>query len=114
MLNFGVPLSDFKRTGEIPFDSARKLMSVSVKGAGGKNFVFTKGAPDFLLPLCKTKLRDGELVTSGGRVVGCTAVADTLPEAIQDAYEIAGQVHFENAYCRRDIGARALKAAQEG
>lgn len=60
VLNSGVPLSDFKRTGEIPFDSARKLMSVSVKGAGGKNFVFTKGAPDFLLPLCKTKLRDGE------------------------------------------------------
>ena len=60
------------------------------------------------------KLQDGELVTSGGRVVGCTAVADTLPEAIREAYEIAGQVHFENAYCRRDIGARALKAAQEG
>ena len=60
------------------------------------------------------KLQDGQLLTSGGRVVGCTAVADTLPEAIHDAYEIAGQVHFENAYCRRDIGARALQAAQEG
>jgi len=59
------------------------------------------------------KLRDGELVTSGGRVVGCTAVADTLPEAISAAYAVAGQVQFENAYCRRDIGARALKAAQE-
>ena len=59
------------------------------------------------------KLQDGKLVTSGGRVVGCTAVADTLPDAIRDAYEIAGQVQFENAYCRRDIGARALKAAQE-
>ena len=59
------------------------------------------------------KLQNGELVTSGGRVVGCTAVADTLPDAIREAYEIAGQVHFENAYCRRDIGARALKAAQE-
>ena len=59
------------------------------------------------------KLRDGALVTGGGRVVGCTAVADTLPDAIHDAYEIAGQVHFENAYCRRDIGARALQAAQE-
>jgi len=59
------------------------------------------------------KLQDGQLLTSGGRVVGCTAVAETLPDAIHDAYEIAGQVHFENAYCRRDIGARALKAAQE-
>ena len=60
------------------------------------------------------KLQNGQLLTSGGRVVGCTAVADTLPEAIRDAYEIAGQVTFENAYCRRDIGARALQAAQEG
>ncbi len=59
------------------------------------------------------KLQDGQLVTSGGRVVGCTAVADTLSEAIRDAYEIAGQVHFENAYCRRDIGARALQAERE-
>ena len=59
------------------------------------------------------KLRDGELVTSGGRVLGCTAVADTLRDAIRDAYAIAGQVHFDNAYCRRDIGARALQAAQE-
>ena len=59
------------------------------------------------------KLQNGQHLTSGGRVVGCTAVADTLPEAIRDAYEIAGQVTFENAYCRRDIGARALQAAQE-
>ena len=59
------------------------------------------------------KLEDGELVTSGGRVVGCTAVADTLPEAIRAAYAVAGQVRFENAYCRRDIGARALQALSE-
>ena len=58
-------------------------------------------------------IKDGQLVTNGGRVVGCTAVAETLPEAIRDAYEIAGQVRFENKYCRRDIGARAL-AAKEG
>ena len=58
-------------------------------------------------------LKDGQLVTNGGRVVGCTAVADTLQEAIKAAYEVSSQVKFENAYCRRDIGARALRAAQE-
>lgn len=58
-------------------------------------------------------LRDGQLVTNGGRVVGCTAVADTLPEAISNAYEIADKVRFENRYCRRDIGARALAAYEE-
>ncbi len=57
-------------------------------------------------------LRDGRLVTSGGRVVGCTAVADTLPEAIRDAYAIADQIRFENKSCRRDIGARALAAGE--
>ena len=59
-------------------------------------------------------LRDGALVTAGGRVVGCTAVADTLPRAIEDAYALARQVKFENAYCRSDIGRRALEALAEG
>ena len=58
-------------------------------------------------------LKNGELYTNGGRVVGCTAVADTLPEAIEGAYALASQVHFENSYCRRDIGQRALRAVKE-
>ena len=57
-------------------------------------------------------IKDGQLVTNGGRVVGCTAVADTLPEAIRDAYDIAAQVRFENKFCRRDIGASALAASE--
>ena len=59
------------------------------------------------------KLADGKLLTSGGRVIGLTAVEDTLPQAIDRAYQLAGMVHFENAYCRRDIGARAMKAFKE-
>ena len=59
------------------------------------------------------KLADGKLLTSGGRVIGLTAVEDSLPQAIDRAYELAGMVHFENAYCRRDIGARAMKAFKE-
>ena len=58
-------------------------------------------------------LKDGQLVTNGGRVVGCTAVADTLSDAIEEAYRVAGEVRFENAYCRHDIGARALRATSE-
>ena len=50
---------------------------------------------------------------SGGRVIGLTAVEDTLPQAIEEAYTLTGMVHFENAYCRRDIGARAMKAFKE-
>ena len=59
-------------------------------------------------------LKNGKLVTNGGRVVGCTAVADTLPEAIKDAYALASQVHFDNSFCRSDIGQRALRAVLEG
>lgn len=56
---------------------------------------------------------DGRLLTGGGRVIGLTAVEDSLPLAIEEAYRLAGMVHFENAYCRRDIGQRALKAFGE-
>ena len=59
-------------------------------------------------------MKDGQLVTNGGRVVGCTAVCDTLPAAVEEAYRIAGQVCFANKYCRSDIGRRALAASQEG
>lgn len=56
------------------------------------------------------KLSEGKLLTSGGRVTGTTALADTLPEAIQEAYRLAEEVRFQNAYRRSDIGKRALEA----
>ena len=59
------------------------------------------------------RMKDGVPVTDGGRIAGCTAVADSLEEAIRGAYQVAEQVHFENAYCRRDIGQRALQARRE-
>jgi phosphoribosylamine--glycine ligase len=57
-------------------------------------------------------IKDGELVTSGGRVLGCTAVASSLPEAIDSAYAIVKQITFGNAYYRKDIGQRALSAGR--
>ena len=56
--------------------------------------------------------KDGQLLTSGGRVLGCTAVADSLPAAIEQAYALAEKIHFDNAYYRKDIGQRALKAGK--
>lgn len=55
------------------------------------------------------KLVEGKLLTSGGRVTGTTAVADTLADAVREAYRMASDVKFENAYRRSDIGARALR-----
>ena len=49
-------------------------------------------------------------MTNGGRVLGAVAVADALPDAITAAYALADRIHFDNAYCRRDIGQRALTA----
>lgn len=53
--------------------------------------------------------RDGKMITNGGRVLGVTATADTLKEAVAAAYEKVGRISFKNAYYRKDIGAKALK-----
>jgi len=56
------------------------------------------------------KIENGKLITSGGRVTGTTAIADSLEAAIKEAYRISDGVKFENAYRRSDIGQRALQA----
>ena len=58
-------------------------------------------------------IRDGRLLTNGGRVLGATAIAGSLEEAIGGAYQLVEKIHFGNAYYRHDIGARAMKAAME-
>ena len=58
-------------------------------------------------------LADGKLVTSGGRVLGVTAVGDTLPAALESAYAAAREIHFEGAFLRGDIGKRALAAMED-
>ncbi len=56
------------------------------------------------------KLEGGKLLTNGGRVLNVVAAADTLEQAIADAYKNVTNITFENAYCRKDIGQRALAA----
>lgn len=51
-----------------------------------------------------TAEKDGQLVTSGGRVLGVTALASTLDEALQKAYDAVEKIHFDGAHYRRDIG----------
>ncbi len=53
---------------------------------------------------------DGALKTSGGRVLGVSAVGTTLKEALDRAYEAVAKIHFEGMQFRRDIGAKALAA----
>ncbi len=56
------------------------------------------------------KLDNGKLLTSGGRVTGTTAIADSLETAIREAYRMADGAEFEKSYRRSDIGQRALAA----
>ncbi|MGH9591386.1 MAG: phosphoribosylamine--glycine ligase, partial [Terracidiphilus sp.] len=55
-----------------------------------------------------TAQADGKIVTAGGRVLGVTAAAPSLDEALGRAYQAIGDIHFEGMYYRRDIGHRAL------
>lgn len=54
----------------------------------------------------------GGVVTAGGRVLGVSAVGQTLAQAVAAAYGAADRIAFEGAHLRRDIGARALAAPQ--
>ena len=69
-----------------------------------------KGGIERQVYVAGAKLSDGKLLSAGGRVLGVTATADTLSEAIERAYEGVTKVSFGNAYFRRDIGKRALAA----
>ena len=55
-----------------------------------------------------TKKQDGKFLTNGGRVLGVTAVAPTLREAVVKAYAAAGPVFFEKMHFRKDIGYHIL------
>jgi phosphoribosylamine--glycine ligase len=89
---------------------------VVVIASGGYPGPYPKGLPIDLSGVDKqarvfhsgTMMQDGTLFTSGGRVLGITAVADDLKTAVKQATKAAEKVRFEGAFFRRDIGHRAL------
>jgi phosphoribosylamine---glycine ligase len=56
-----------------------------------------------------TALKDGVVVTNGGRVLGVTAIGSDIPRAIKKAYEATAKIGWPTAYYRTDIGRKALK-----
>jgi phosphoribosylamine--glycine ligase len=60
------------------------------------------------------KLENGKLITSGGRVLGVVATAESLKTAIKNSYDKVAKIHFGNAFFRRDIGAKALEYFDKG
>ncbi len=83
-----------------------KGYEISLNGAENGRDVFVYHAG--------TRLENGRLLTSGGRVLGVTALADEPRAAQRAAYAAVDKIHFENAYFRRDIGDRALAMAASG
>jgi len=61
-----------------------------------------------------TALKDGQVVTSGGRVLCATALGEGVAEAQRRAYALAEKIDWDGAFCRRDIGYRAVTREQQG
>jgi len=60
-----------------------------------------------------TRIDDGRLVTDGGRVLGVTALGDTIDAAVTEAYAAVDQIRWPGMHFRRDIGHRALAAERK-
>ncbi len=98
-------------------DSAAVCVMLSAEGYPGD---YKKGEPILGLEQAQmipgvtvfhsgTRRENGMVKTSGGRVVGVTALGATLREAVSRAYQAADLVSFRGAHCRRDIAKRALE-----
>ncbi len=85
-----------------------------ITASGGYPDKYDKGKK-ITIPMVKriyhagTTLSNGDLVTSGGRVLGVTATGKTLKEAISKSYEIINEIEFDGMFYRKDIGKKALK-----
>jgi phosphoribosylamine--glycine ligase len=81
------------------YEKGREIFGLEEAGKTIDTVVFHAG----------TALKDGRVVTSGGRVLGVTSLGDTVKEAIDKAYEACSKISFTGHFYRKDIGAKALK-----
>lgn len=83
------------------YDTGFPISGIDLAEAPGDVIVFHAG----------TVRNDGQLVTNGGRILGVTAMGDTIKSSIDCVYEAVGKIDFDKAYFRRDIGHRVLTSA---
>lgn len=83
------------------YDTGFPISGIDLAEAPGDVIVFHAG----------TGRKDGQLVTNGGRILGVTAMGDTIKSSIDCVYEAVGKIDFDKAYFRRDIGHRVLTSA---
>ena len=109
-----------ERLGEVEVKFATKHACCVIMASNGYPKSYEKGYEITIADEVKdsvfvagAKLSNGKLLTDGGRVLGVTAIADTLTDAITKSYEKVSKIKFGNAYYRHDIGERAKKALEE-
>jgi len=113
------------RLSDVPFEMKPGAATTVVLASGGypdryetgKTITIGSGFPaseNIMLFHAGTVLKQGSLETSGGRVLSATAVAPTLRESIDAAYDAIRHVDFAGAYYRRDIGAKAFRRGATG
>ena len=112
-------LSADERLSEIDVEFSNGSACCVVMASNGYPKAYESGyeikvADDFegQLFVAGAKADNGKMLTAGGRVLGVTETADTLEEAIKKAYKQVEKVSFDNAFYRKDIGSRALKAKE--
>jgi len=89
------------------------MSSGGYPGSYGKGFEITGIAEAEALGDVKvfhagTAVKDDKLVNNGGRVLGVTALGDTIAAAQQRAYQAVDKIHWQDCYCRKDIAAKAI------
>ena len=104
----------------LPVEFSDEAAACVIVASGGYPKAYKKGCvmdfgkaeelPDVTVYHAGTALKDGTLVTSGGRVLGVTATGKDLETALQKAYAAVEEIHFDGAFYRKDIGQRALAA----
>ena len=104
----------------LPVEFSDEAAACVIVASGGYPKSYKKGCvmdfgkaeelPDVTVYHAGTALKDGKLVTSGGRVLGVTATGKDLETALQKAYAAVEEIHFDGAFYRKDIGQRALAA----
>ena len=109
-----------ERLSEVPVEFEGGAACCVIMASEGYPVSYGKGYPitipaDLLekVYVAGAAVKDGALVTSGGRVLGVTETAGSLPEAIEKAYADVSRIHFDNEYYRNDIGKRGLAALAE-
>ncbi len=109
-----------EKLSEIDVEFSDGCAACVIVASGGYPVKYEKGIkmdmgksenlPDVTVYHAGTAVKDGALVTSGGRVLGVTATGENLETALKKAYNAVEEVKFEGAFYRKDIGKRALDA----